>query len=132
LYQTLNGRAALVRAPQLGDKALPFGVDVVDGGGHTLGVVVQDGRIFARGLEDKGSLFVKWGSAASEQCKIDYVLPKPTTKAATAHLSAEGDCGGGMSEQAVHASANHECRANLLGLCASRNCPRGRKRHQHF
>jgi hypothetical protein len=23
-------------------------VDVVDGGGHTLGVVVQDGRIFAR------------------------------------------------------------------------------------
>ncbi|WP_233837342.1 fimbria/pilus outer membrane usher protein [Paraburkholderia sp. ZP32-5] len=91
-YKTVTGRAALIRAPQAGDKALPFGADVVDGNGHTVGVVAQDSRIFARGLEDTGSLFVKWGAAASEQCKIDYVLPKSTGKAGAAYLSVEEQC----------------------------------------
>ncbi|MFM0179092.1 fimbrial biogenesis outer membrane usher protein [Paraburkholderia aspalathi] len=91
-YKTTSGRAALIRAPQLGDKALPFGLDVVDGSGRTVGVVAQDSRIFARGLEDKGSLFVKWGSAAAEQCQIDYVLPKSTGKAGAAYASVEGHC----------------------------------------
>jgi outer membrane usher protein len=91
-YKMVSGRAALIRAPRLGDKALPFGVDVVDANGHTVGVVAQDSRIFARGLEDEGSLFVKWGAAASEQCKIDYVLPKQAAKARTAYQSVEGHC----------------------------------------
>ena len=91
-YKTVTGRAALIRAPRLGDKALPFGVDVVDGNGKTVGVVAQDSRIFARGLEDKGSLFVKWGAAAADECRIDYVLPKSTGKAGAAYLSVEGHC----------------------------------------
>ncbi|WP_233468838.1 FimD/PapC C-terminal domain-containing protein [Paraburkholderia madseniana] len=93
-YKTVTGRAALIRAPQPGDKALPFGVDVVDGYGKTVGVVAQDSRIFARGLEDKGSLFVKWGEAGAEQCRIDYVLPKRTGKTGAAYQSFEGHCVG--------------------------------------
>lgn len=100
-YKTVSGRAALIRAPQLGDKALPFGADVVDGNGRNVGVVAQDSRIFARGLEDKGSLFVKWGSAASEECRIDYVLPKSTGKTGAAYLSVEGHCVGGMPDLAT-------------------------------
>ncbi|MFM0341105.1 fimbria/pilus outer membrane usher protein [Paraburkholderia fungorum] len=95
-YKTVSGRAALIRAPRLGDNALPFGVDVVDGNGKTVGVVAQDSRIFARGLEDKGSLFVKWGAAAAEQCQIDYVLPKQSGKAGAAYMSVEGHCLGGV------------------------------------
>ncbi|WP_437123852.1 FimD/PapC C-terminal domain-containing protein [Paraburkholderia phenazinium] len=94
-YKTVSGRAALIRAPQLGDNALPFGVDVVDANGRTVGVVAQDSRIFARGLEDKGSLFVKWGEAGSEQCRIDYVLPKQNGKATAAYQLFEGHCVGG-------------------------------------
>ncbi|MFM0736872.1 fimbrial biogenesis outer membrane usher protein [Paraburkholderia xenovorans] len=106
-YKTVSGRAALIRAPQLGDKALPFGVDVVDGNGRNVGVVAQDSRIFVRGLEDKGSLFVKWGEAASEQCRIDYVLPKQTGKATAAYTSVEGHClGGGESLHSRSSSAN--------------------------
>ena len=93
-YKTVTGRAALIRAPQLGDKALPFGADVVDAYGRTVGVVAQDSRIFARGLEDKGSLIVKWGAAASEQCHIDYVLPSQTRDAGAVYLSVEGHCAG--------------------------------------
>ncbi|HEY1998141.1 fimbria/pilus outer membrane usher protein [Paraburkholderia sp.] len=95
-YKTVSGRAALIRAPQLGDKALPFGVDVVDQAGKTVGVVAQDSRIFARGLEDKGSLFVKWGEAGSGQCRIDYVLPKLSAKSGAAYQSFEGHCVGGV------------------------------------
>nr|WP_306456838.1 fimbria/pilus outer membrane usher protein [Paraburkholderia bryophila] len=91
-YKTVSGRAALIRAPQLGDKALPFGADVMDGNGRTVGVVAQDSRIFARGLDDKGALFVKWGAAASEECRIEYVLPKKTGQAATAYTSVEAHC----------------------------------------
>ncbi|SDF96664.1 FimD/PapC C-terminal domain-containing protein [Paraburkholderia phenazinium] len=74
--ETTNGRAALIHALQPGDNALPFGVDVVNGSGITVGVVVTGSWILARGLEDKGSLFVKWGEAGAEQCRIDYVLPR--------------------------------------------------------
>jgi outer membrane usher protein len=108
-YKTVSGRAALIRAPQLGDKALPFGVDVVDGNGKTVGVVAQDSRIFARGLDDKGSLFVKWGATASEACRIDYVLPKSTGETGAAYQSFEGHCvGAPESEQASSASTNNE------------------------
>jgi outer membrane usher protein len=91
-YKTVSGRAALIRAPQLGDKALPFGADVVDGNGRNVGVVAQDSRIFARGLDDKGTLFVKWGSTEAEECKIDYVLPMASEKASAAYMSVDGHC----------------------------------------
>jgi len=58
-------------------------------------VVAQDSRIFARGLQDQGALFVKWGAAASEQCRIDYVLPKQSGKAGAAYMSVEEHCVGG-------------------------------------
>ncbi|MGF6773937.1 outer membrane usher protein [Paraburkholderia sp. GAS199] len=103
-YKTVNGRAALIHAPQLGGKALPFGVDVVDNNGRTVGVVAQDSRIFARGLEDQGALFVKWGSAASETCRIDYVLPKSTGKAGAAYLSFEGHCIGNLKTAGLDAA----------------------------
>ncbi|REE23256.1 outer membrane usher protein [Paraburkholderia sp. BL27I4N3] len=95
-YKTVSGRAALIRAPQLGGNALPFGADVVDANGRTVGVVAQDSRIFARGLDDNGTLFVKWGAAGAEQCKIDYVLPKSSGKAGAVYLSVEGHCVGGI------------------------------------
>jgi outer membrane usher protein len=91
-YKTVTGRAALIHAPQLGNKALPFGADVVDGNGRTVGVVAQDSQIFARGLEDQGSLFVNWGSTGAEQCRIDYVLPKASGKASQPYLSIESHC----------------------------------------
>ena len=35
----------------------------MDQNGRNVGVVAQDSRIFARGLEDKGALTVKWFAA---------------------------------------------------------------------
>jgi outer membrane usher protein len=102
-YKTVTGRAALIRAPRLGGEALPFGADVVDGNGRNVGVVAQDSKIFARGLEENGSLFVKWGEAAAEQCKIDYVLPKQSGKTDVAYLSIQGHC---VGVESMHADAH--------------------------
>ncbi|WMD22943.1 fimbria/pilus outer membrane usher protein [Achromobacter seleniivolatilans] len=94
-YKMVSGRAALIRAPQADGRALPFGADVVDDKGLAVGVVAQDSQIFARGLERKGSLFVKWGPDAAEQCKIDYEVPEQAATSRAAYLSLEGHCMGG-------------------------------------
>ncbi|MEC5409470.1 fimbria/pilus outer membrane usher protein [Paraburkholderia sp. MPAMCS5] len=91
-YKTVNGRAALIRAPQLGDKPLPFGADVIDGSGRNVGVVAQDSRIFARGLDDLGTLRVKWGSDAAAECRIDYRLPKRADSGGGAYTSMQAHC----------------------------------------
>ncbi|MEJ8856441.1 fimbria/pilus outer membrane usher protein [Variovorax robiniae] len=108
-YKTVSGRAALIRAPQADGKALPFGADVVDGAGHTVGVVAQDSQIFARGIEDKGAVFVKWGDAAGEQCRVDYALPTASAKAAAGYASVQARCVpgafGGLSADAKAADA---------------------------
>lgn len=91
-YKMANGRAALIRAPQASGLALPFGADVVDVNGVSVGVVAQDSQIFARGLETKGTLFVKWGGNTAEQCKIEYALPDQATTSRAAYTSFASTC----------------------------------------
>ncbi|MEM5384322.1 fimbria/pilus outer membrane usher protein [Paraburkholderia phymatum] len=95
-YKTATGRAALIRAPRMGGEALPFGADVVDGSGRNVGVVAQDSRIFARGLEDNGTLTVKWGDEPGQQCGVKYSLPVKgkSDKADAAYTSVESHCFG--------------------------------------
>lgn len=90
-YDTVTGRAALIRAPKLGGGGLPFGASVEDASGKSVGVVGQDSRIFARGLEDTGVLSVKWGDGPLEACRISYTLPAPSEKT-TGYLSVESKC----------------------------------------
>jgi outer membrane usher protein len=93
-YRTVTGRAALIRAPLLSGAALPFGAEVTDGKGNHVGVVAQDSRIFARGIEDSGEVVVKWGDGAGEQCSVKYALPAKS-KADTGYVSVESHCAGG-------------------------------------
>jgi outer membrane usher protein len=101
-YRTVMGRAALIRAPQLGGDALPFGAMVSDGNGMDVGVVAQNSRIFARGLEDDGTLIVKWGEEPGQQCSVRYSLPvkRPTTD--VGYVSVESHC---LSSRALNVSA---------------------------
>ncbi len=91
-YKTVTGRAALIRAPRLNGDALPFGAEVADGEGRVAGVVAQDSRIFARGIDEKGTLVVKWGDHAGEQCSVDYSLPAKSGKADAGYASIEAHC----------------------------------------
>ncbi|MFM0503868.1 fimbria/pilus outer membrane usher protein [Paraburkholderia caffeinilytica] len=91
-YKTVTGRAALIRAPQLGGEALPFGADVLDAKGNHVGVVAQDSRIFARGIDDNGTLVVKIGEKEGDVCRIQYSLPVKGDKEEAAFASVEGHC----------------------------------------
>ena len=92
-YETVSGRAALIQAPKLGGGTLPFGASVENEQGNMVGVVGQDSRVFARGLEDQGALTVKWGSGPVEQCRISYTLPKKDPKAYNpGYLSVQSHC----------------------------------------
>ncbi|NIE64483.1 fimbria/pilus outer membrane usher protein [Burkholderia sp. Ax-1719] len=92
-YKTMNGRAALIRAPQSSGEPLPFGADVADQNGRSVGTVAQDSRIFVRGIEDSGTLVVKWGENG-QQCSIRYALPTKAKKsdAVEAYDSVESHC----------------------------------------
>ncbi|WP_438391407.1 fimbria/pilus outer membrane usher protein [Caballeronia sp. DA-9] len=100
-YETVSGRAALIQAPKLGGGTLPFGASVEDEQGKMVGVVGQDSRVFARGLEEQGALTVKWGSGPVEQCRISYTLPKKDPKAYNpGYLSVQSHCVPGVEMQA--------------------------------
>ncbi|WP_227245743.1 fimbria/pilus outer membrane usher protein [Paraburkholderia caribensis] len=91
-FKTNTGRAALVRAPRMDGEALPFGAEVTDADGRSVGVVAQDSRIFARGLEETGTLFVMLGEDAKEVCRIRYTLPTKSEKQDVPFQSVEGHC----------------------------------------
>jgi len=83
-FETTNGRAVMIRATQSNGEPLPFGADVFDEKGNSVGMVGQGGQLFVRGAEDGGSLLVRWGDGASQTCKVDYQLPAREKGAASA------------------------------------------------
>lgn len=72
-YATDKGYSVLFTL-QHGDESLPFGADVVDERGNTVGYIAQGGQSFARVKNLSGTLRVKWGSAVGQQCQFSYRL----------------------------------------------------------
>ncbi|WP_313369011.1 fimbria/pilus outer membrane usher protein [Achromobacter animicus] len=75
-FETENaGSAALLTVTTPSGEPLPFGADVLDADGKSVGVVAQGGRVLARGLKDtQGILTVKWGANDGETCTFGYAL----------------------------------------------------------
>lgn len=55
-------------------RPLPFGVDVTNSAGEAVGVVGQASRLWVRGIEEQGQLFVRWGEGDAQRCVINYDL----------------------------------------------------------
>lgn len=77
-FATVSGRAALIRATQTSGEPMPFGADVLDANGQSVGTVGQGGQLFVRVVENGGVLTVRWGGDASQQCQIGYQLAPRT------------------------------------------------------
>ena len=78
-FETLSGRAVVIRAQQTNGKPLPFAAQVLDEQGREVGVIGQASKAFVRGIAERGTLAVVWGKAAADRCFIAYRLPKPTS-----------------------------------------------------
>ena len=72
-YTTKQGTAILIDTTYQGEP-VPFGADVFDGKGNSVGTVGQGGQLYARVAQDKGQLSVKWGEGSQMQCMVNYVL----------------------------------------------------------
>lgn len=77
-FETVSGRAVVLKVSQKNGKPLPFAAQVFDEQGAEVGVIGQASKAFVRGIADQGSLLVKWGSHAFEQCTVTYQLPPQT------------------------------------------------------
>ncbi|WP_114238884.1 fimbria/pilus outer membrane usher protein [Dyella sp. C9] len=74
-FDTVSGRAVLIKATQADGEVIPFGAEVLDASGQSIGVVGQGGQVFVRGAENGGVLTVRWGDTDSQQCRVQYSLP---------------------------------------------------------
>ncbi|MEW5714305.1 fimbria/pilus outer membrane usher protein [Pseudomonas sp. SB113] len=78
-FDTVNGRAVVVKGVRENGNPLPFAAQVFDAQGREVGVVGQGSKAFVRDIPQEGRLTVKWGSKIAEQCDIHYHMPSTTT-----------------------------------------------------
>lgn len=87
-----TGKSAVLRVTRPNGGSLPFGSQVYDEAGETVGTVAQGSRIIATGLKaDAGDLSVKWGAQAAQSCTIHYQLPD-SKKPKTPFAILDGEC----------------------------------------
>lgn len=72
-YGTRSGTPVLVNATVDGEP-VPFGAEVLDEQGRSIGSVGQGGQVYARVEKDRGALTVRWGQGASQHCEVRYHL----------------------------------------------------------
>ncbi|WP_404546009.1 fimbria/pilus outer membrane usher protein [Dyella jejuensis] len=91
-FKTSRGRTLIVRAHLHDGEALPFGAEVFDEKGVSLGVVGQAGQILLRGVNQEGRLTARWqdDAGAAQSCSFAYHLA-PNTKGAHAKTYEEMD-----------------------------------------
>jgi outer membrane usher protein len=93
-FETENtGRTVIIEATRADGEPLPFGAEVRDASGVTVGTVAQGGRILARGLKaDNGALTIVLDAANGQQCQLSYRLPAAQHGGADALAMGSGVC----------------------------------------
>lgn len=72
-YGTKTGTPILVNAT-FENQSVPFGADVLDEQGRSVGSVGQGGQVYARVEQSQGELAVRWGNEAEKTCYLRYHL----------------------------------------------------------
>lgn len=73
-FETTSGQALLITALREDGSPLPFGSDVFDESGASVGIVGQGGKAFVRVANAQGQLTVKWGRDADASCLLHYSI----------------------------------------------------------
>ncbi|MFR9704726.1 fimbria/pilus outer membrane usher protein [Aeromonas sanarellii] len=77
-FKTNHGMPVLITAKYAGEP-VPFGADVFDEDNNNVGMVTQNGGIYARLSHQSGVLMIKWGDDVNSRCQVNYNL-QPTGK----------------------------------------------------
>lgn len=80
-YETRSSRALIIQTRLPDGRPVPFGADVLDAAGNSVGVAGQASRLHINGLQHSGVITVRWGNDDAEQCRINVTLsPLPARK----------------------------------------------------
>ena len=102
-FKSKSSRALIVRIDMADAKPAPFGAEVFNAKGETLGVVGQAGLALLHDVDESGMLDVKWQDAhgAAQACSFAYTAP--TSKASSDGLSPVAvTCTTGVQAKAPH------------------------------
>ncbi len=94
-FKTENGRTIIVRAHLENGQSLPFGAEVFNAKGVSLGVVGQAGQILLRGVDQAGQVTARWqdDSGTAQSCSFSYQLAEKTKgKRAKAYEEIKATC----------------------------------------
>ncbi|VUS94296.1 Outer membrane usher protein HtrE [Klebsiella huaxiensis] len=75
VFKTNKGTPLLISAVRHNGEEVPFGADVFDSHGNSIGSVGQMGQVYARVTQQRDTLTVKWGNGAAQHCQVSYLLP---------------------------------------------------------
>lgn len=70
-FKVHKGQKILMTLSHKG-KSVPFG-SIATAGDYT-GIVGDLGQLYMSGMKEKGTVLIKWGNTASEQCQVNYNL----------------------------------------------------------
>ncbi|MDG6894732.1 hypothetical protein A6A20_03630 [Volucribacter amazonae] len=70
-FATQIGQVAFFDLSNIDEDFPPIGTEVFNESGESVGVVAQGGRIYSRGLKERGKLHLSWGE---KRCEFSYDL----------------------------------------------------------
>lgn len=91
-FDTRRGRALLISVRRANGEGLPFGAQVKDALGQSVGMVGQGGRLYVRSEHDQGTLQVSWGAAPDQRCTLDYQVPADAGAGRSGFIQLEAAC----------------------------------------
>ncbi|GGP25092.1 fimbria/pilus outer membrane usher protein [Silvimonas amylolytica] len=94
-FETENkGQAVMLRVTRANGEALPFGADVFDVAGKSVGSVTQGGRVLVYGqpASQNNVLQVKWGEQQGQSCSLSYSMPKDGNGKPAPFYFVDGHC----------------------------------------
>lgn len=84
-YGTKTGSPVLINAT-LNGQPVPFGAEVLDEKGRSVGNAGQGGQLYARVEQQQGTLTVRWGQGNDQQCEIRYHLMPVSSEQKNTHI----------------------------------------------
>jgi len=87
-----RGQAVVMSLRRPNGDAVPFGADVLDGNGNSIGTVTQGSRAMFFSKEAANDLTVKWGEGIGQSCKVRYDMPVAKKGESATTEFAEASC----------------------------------------
>ena len=85
------GQRVLMTLTRVNGEPVPFGATAGSDGKNSGASIVGDGgQVYLSGMDDSGTLTVKWGSTADQTCRVNYRLPEQTATSGIQLMN--GDC----------------------------------------